>query len=182
MPVSVESKLSKLSTGLKNTQASPHSSGVSLPTQPSATPDSWEDEDNETSDTAVEAPGPSLKQVTSNDGPAPPPPTPISPQTGEGYMARKWESGMNPDSGRPTPRYGQSDQSSAERRPEKTTATANRLIAGALGIKAPKKSEEQKQYDKATKEAEIRRRAREKEVKENERRADEQAKADVWDN
>lgn len=180
MPVSVETKLSKLSTGLKNTQASPHTSGVSLPTQPSATPDSWEDEDNETSDTAVEAPGPSLKQMTSNEGPAPPPPTPISPQNGEGYMSRKWEPSVSSDSGRPTPRYSQPDQASAEKRPEKTTATANRLIAGALGIKAPKKTEEQKQYEKATKEAEIRRKAREKEAKERERQADEQAKTDVW--
>lgn len=176
MPISVESKLSKLSTGLKSTHASPHSSGVTLPSQPSATPDSWEDEDNETGDTVIEAPGPSLKQITSNDGPAPPPPTPISPQNNEGFMSRKWET----DSGRPTARYGQADQSSVEKRPEKSTATANRMIAGALGIKAPKKTEEQKQYDKATREAEIKRRAREKEAKEQERLADEQAKADIW--
>lgn len=181
MPLSVESKLSRLSTDLKNTQASPHSSGMSLPSQPSATPDSWEDEDSEQGDTPVEAPGPSLKQITSNDGPAPPPPTPISPQSGDGFASRKWEATSNLDSGRPTPRYSQPEQPTTEKRPEKTTAAANRFIAGALGIKAPKKTDEQKQYDNAMREAEIKRRAREKELKEKERLADEEAKNSVWD-
>jgi len=55
------------------------------------------------------------------------------------------------------------------------------MIAGALGIKAPKKTEEQKQYDKALKDAEIKRKNREKEQRERERLEDEKAKAAVWD-
>ena len=47
-------------------------------------------------------------------------------------------------------------------RPEKTDAVAKRMIAGALGVKAPKKTEEQKAYDKAIKEKEIKRRNQEK--------------------
>jgi len=55
------------------------------------------------------------------------------------------------------------------------------MIAGALGIRAPKKTEEQKQYDKAIKETELKRKNREKEQREREKLDDENAKAAVWD-
>lgn len=48
-------------------------------------------------------------------------------------------------------------------------------------MKAPKKTEEQRQYDRAMREQEIRRRNKEKEEKEREREADEKAKAAIWD-
>lgn len=170
--MSVEAKLSRLSIDLKNTQ-SPKSSGTSLNTHPDKTPDSWEDD--LTDDAPVEAPGPSLKPVVSNEDPAPPPPTPVSPQEHD-LTTRKWDSRTFPEGGKPSPRFVPADK-----RPEKTTSTANRMIAGALGIKAPKKTDEQRQYDRATKEAEIKRKNREKEQKERERLEDEQAKAAVWD-
>ncbi|KAK5073899.1 hypothetical protein LTS08_002003 [Lithohypha guttulata] len=175
--MSVESKLSRLSLDLKTT-STPKGSTTSLSTLPQEAPESWEDE--VTDDTPVEAPGPSLKPMTSNDNPGPPPPTPISPQDAD-PMSRKWESSLN-DSGRPTPRSAAANQHSTDRRPEKTTSTANRMISGALGIKAPKKTEEQRQYEKATKEAEIKRKNREKEQREKENINDEKAQAAIWDN
>jgi hypothetical protein len=55
------------------------------------------------------------------------------------------------------------------------------MIAASLGLKAPKKTEEQRKYDRAMKEQEIKRRSREKELKEQEALDDEKAKAAVWD-
>jgi len=175
--MSVEAKLSRLSLNLKNTN-SPQGSSTNLNGLADSAPDSWEDETG--GDGPVEAPGPSLKQITSNDSPAPPPPTPISPQNTD-PISRQWEAGHLTESGHPTPRNLGTSRDSSEKRPEKTTSTANRMIAGALGIKAPKKSEEQKQYDKALKEAEIKRKNREKEQRERDRLDDEKAKAAVWD-
>jgi len=173
--MSVEAKLSKLSLNLKNTN-SPKGSSTNLNGFANETPDSWEEY---AEDGPVEAPGPSLKQITSNDGPAPPPPTPVSPQNTDPF-ARRWETGQVADSGKPTPRAPSTIRDSSEKRPEKTTSTANRMIAGALGIKAPKKTEEQKQYDRALKEAEIKRKNREKDLREQEKLEDEKAKAAAW--
>lgn len=172
--MSVESKLSRLSIDLK--AQSPLNSRTLPSSQAEGTPDSWEDQADD--DAPVEAPGPSLKPITSIDSPGPPPPTPVSPQTTDPF-AKKWEASSKLDGGIPTPRYN--SPSNADKRPEKVTSTANRMIAGALGIKAPKRTEEQKQYDKAVKEAEIKRKNREKEQQERERVEDEKAKAAVWD-
>lgn len=68
-----------------------------------------------------------------------------------------------------------------ERRQEKTDAVARRLIVGALGLKAPKKTEEQRAYDRAVREKEMRRRNREKEEEERRRVEAERAKASVWE-
>lgn len=175
--MSVEAKLSRLSLNLKNTN-SPKGSNTNLNGLADSAPESWEDE--AAGDGPVEAPGPSLKQITSNDGPAPPPPTPISPQNTDPIF-RQWEAGHVTENGQPTPRNPGISRENSEKRPAKTTSTANRMIAGALGIKAPKKTEEQKQYDKALKDAEIKRKNREREQWERERLEDEKAKAAVWD-
>lgn len=66
-------------------------------------------------------------------------------------------------------------------RPEKTDAVAKRMIAGALGVKAPKKTEEQKAYDRAIKENEIKRRNQEREAAARAKEEAERAKAAVWD-
>lgn len=58
---------------------------------------------------------------------------------------------------------------------------AKRLIAGALGIKAPKKTDEQRAYDRAIREKEMRKRNEEKEAL---KRAEEEkavAKAAMWE-
>jgi len=175
--MSVEARLSKLSMNLKNTN-SPRGSSTNLNGLAGGAPDSWEDEATE--EAPVEAPGPSLKQITSiDDGPGPPPPTPISPQTSD-PISRSWEASQVTEGAKPTPRNPGAGRDSSERRPEKTASTANRMIAGALGIKAPKKTEEQKQYDNALRQAEIKRKNREREQRELEKLEDEKAKAAVW--
>lgn len=176
--MSIEARVSRLQLDIKHAH-SPKDSGNQPVRKTEETPESWEDEVIDDA-SPVEAPGPSLKQITSNDSPAPPPPTPISPQSTD-PISQRWDAGSLADTGRPTPRHVGSARENGDRRPEKTTATANRMIAGALGIRAPKKTEEQKQYDKAAKEAEIKRRNREKEQREQERLNEEKAKADIWD-
>lgn len=58
---------------------------------------------------------------------------------------------------------------------------AKRLIAGALGVRAPKKTEEQKAYDKALREKEIKRREKEKEEERKRLEEAEKAKAAAWE-
>ena len=55
------------------------------------------------------------------------------------------------------------------------------MIAGALGIHAPKRTEEQRAYDRSVKEQEIKRRNREREEAAKAWEEEEQAKAAVWD-
>jgi hypothetical protein len=150
--------------------------------------ESWEDEELGTGDsTPTDASGPSLRQTTSNEmGPNPPPPTPISPSMSSSY---DWTPAGALGGGRPLPKPTSGsgtprsidDSDSDRKRPEKTTAAAGRMIAASLGMKVPKKTEEQRQYDRAMKEQEIKRKNREKEDKERERLEDEKAKAAVWD-
>lgn len=54
------------------------------------------------------------------------------------------------------------------------------MIAGALGIRAPKRTEEQRAYDRAMKENEIKRRNRAKEEEARAREEEERAKAAIW--
>ncbi|PKY09039.1 hypothetical protein P168DRAFT_287111 [Aspergillus campestris IBT 28561] len=141
----------------------------------------------------------------SAEGPLDPPPTPISPQISNSTTApsASWSATSPPRSGSdspvssasrtPTPtsaapphtstgeRGGREGGNTTARRPEKQTAVAGRLIAGALGIRAPKRTEEQRAYDRSVKEQEIRRRNREKEAAEKVREEEERAKAAVWD-
>lgn len=64
-----------------------------------------------------------------------------------------------------------------DKRPEKSAAAASRLIAGALGVRAPKMTQEQREYERAVREKERKRREEEKErAKEEERKI-----AAVWE-
>jgi len=68
----------------------------------------------------------------------------------------------------------------SETRPEKTDAVARRMIAGALGVRAPKKTEEGREYEKAVRDRERKKRDQEREAQ---RRAEEdaqRARAAVW--
>lgn len=69
----------------------------------------------------------------------------------------------------------------SERRGEKTDAVAKRLIAGALGVRAPKMTEEQRAYERAVKEKEVKRREKEKEALAKAKVEAEKAKRAVWD-
>ena len=55
------------------------------------------------------------------------------------------------------------------------------MIAGALGVRAPKKTEEQRAYEKAVKEKEIKRRDQEKEAVVRAKEQAEKAKAAIWE-
>ncbi|CAD0097533.1 unnamed protein product [Aureobasidium mustum] len=74
-----------------------------------------------------------------------------------------------------------SSSASSERRPEKTNAVAHRLIAGALGVKVPRRTEEQRAYDKAMREQEKRKRDKEREAKKKAEEDAAKAKAAIWD-
>lgn len=86
--------------------------------------------------------------------------------------------------------YGQGQQKGLGRegsgaglakRPEKTTAVAGRLIAGALGVRAPKRTEEEREFDKAMREKERKRRDEERNREKVEKeKAAERARA-VWE-
>lgn len=58
---------------------------------------------------------------------------------------------------------------------------AGRLIAGALGVRAPKRTEDEREYDKAMREKERRRRTEEKERERREKEETEARKKAVWD-
>ncbi|KAJ5481606.1 hypothetical protein N7475_000418 [Penicillium sp. IBT 31633x] len=156
-------------------------SGAATPTQttkskksPKPVADSWEDEadlsasDKEDAQPRSEDITPVLSPTISAEGPLDPPPTPISPQTSNPWMA----SAASPAT---------SSREPPARRPEKQTAVAERLIAGALGIRAPKRTEQQRAYDRSVKEQEIKRRNREREEKAKAKEEEEKAKASVWE-
>jgi hypothetical protein len=65
-------------------------------------------------------------------------------------------------------------------RPEKTDTVAKRMIAGALGVRAPKKTEEQKAYERALKEREVKRRNGEREEARRKEEEAARAKAEIW--
>ncbi|KAJ5511687.1 hypothetical protein N7453_003790 [Penicillium expansum] len=133
---------------------------------------SWEDEadlsapESEEAQPHDEDATPVLSPTISAEGPLDPPPTPISPQTSNPWTARA----ASPASAKGPP----------TRRPEKQTAVAERLIAGALGIRAPKRTEQQRAYDRSVKEQEIRRRNREREEKAKAKEEEEKMKASIW--
>lgn len=132
--------------------------------------ESWEDEELSPTSSSDEKEAP-LTQAPSASYPSAPPPTPISPST-----SFPKDTFVNP--------YGYTTEAisdtKSDRRPDKTDAVARRLIAGALGVKAPKRTEEQKAYDKALKEKEIKRRNMEKAEAIRKREEAERAKAAVW--
>jgi hypothetical protein len=164
----MESKLDRLSLDARPTQ------DMTPPKPKGKTPiaDSWDDEPVSDSDKETDDPsGPQKSPV-----PSAPPPTPISPST---YSA--WDSGPGIQNAGYISASNRHRGEEERRRPEKSTAVAGRLIAGALGVKAPKKTEEQRAYDRAIKEQEIKRKNREKAAKEKEKEEAERAKSAVWD-
>ncbi|EPS25733.1 hypothetical protein POX_c04102 [Penicillium oxalicum] len=151
--------------------------GTSKPKKSPAKPvaDSWEDEadassedDESASKFDKDSVSPSILSPTlSAEGPLDPPPTPISPQ-----ISGPWVSAA--------PKSPATTQRDPNRRPEKQTAVAGRLIAGALGLRAPKRTEEQRAYDRSVKEQEIKRRNREREELAKAQEEEEKVKASVW--
>lgn len=167
----VASSVSKLSLDTQNAKkpAKPK-------TKKEPVADSWEDEDL-SSDTETET----ETERTSNPAPSEgdphgtsaPPPTPVTPSYGQGAFSSADPSGGYHISA------GSSGAPAA--RPEKTDAVARRMIAGALGMRAPKLTEEQKNYDKAVREKERKRREEEKAAQRRREEEAAKAKAAMWD-
>lgn len=68
-----------------------------------------------------------------------------------------------------------------DKRPEKSTAVASRLIAAAIGQKAPRRTEEQRKYDQAMKIQEKKKRDQAREAENKRKLEAEQAKKAIWD-
>lgn len=166
----MEAKLEKLNI---NTTAN-----VDIPKAKKSAPvvDSWEDD----SDTDVGE----MDRVVNEDRakpssmPEPPPPTPASPQGFPSWNAIDAEvagTGTRSPASRSTPRDDNT------RRQEKSTAVASRMIAAGLGVKAPKRTEEQRAYDRAAKEAEIRKRNKERQDAAKAQEEEAKIKDAVWE-
>ncbi|KAF1966155.1 hypothetical protein BU23DRAFT_663754 [Bimuria novae-zelandiae CBS 107.79] len=124
-----------------------------------------------------------LATVKSPDGdaPHPPPPTPASPNAVPFDFPDHILYGIGGDANsRDGSRRG-SGAASPARRPDKTTAVAGRLIAGALGVRAPRRTEEEREYDRAMREKEKKRRNEEREREKREQQAAEDRKRSVWE-
>ncbi|RMZ72590.1 ubiquitin smt3 [Pyrenophora seminiperda CCB06] len=151
--------------------------------------DSW-DLDDDGSDTETEqvttlknkadSPHEALEPISTTDSrdlpPNPPPPTPASPTQFE-YPDTIAPYSLSSEG----PRSRGVGGGSLDKRPEKTTAVAGRLIAGALGVRAPKRTDEEREYDRVMREKERKRRAEEKEKEKRETEAREARKKAVWD-
>ncbi|KAI0150456.1 hypothetical protein GGR57DRAFT_197473 [Xylariaceae sp. FL1272] len=136
--------------------------------------DSWEDE--ESSEDEVTTP---VQQNSKAGGVAAPPPTPISPSYGrhgpdDNTNDAPWLARSTSDGGS----YLYHDENI--KRPEKTDAVARRMIASALGVRAPKATEEQKAYDRAVREQERKKREEEKAAERKRKDDADKAKAAMW--
>lgn len=160
--------------------------------------DSWEDEDVSSSESEHEqdpATLPASKDGSCSAGTSAPPPTPMSPTYGSqrpfsptGLGAQSFDrkpTTAGPYYNGPADNFGPTGVSGGDRdtraRPEKTDAVARRMIAGALGLKAPKLTEEQKAYDRAVREKEKRRKEEERELQKKREEEAAKAKQAVWD-
>jgi len=188
----LSSSLNKLSFSSKpgsSTSSNPKSSSKSKAPPKAPVADSWDDDDESSgADTETEnenvTPPQELYAAESRDYPAAPPPTPASPSSpysgrdadsfispfpyGNGVDLNTVTTGVRESSGR------------GDKRPEKTDAIARRMIAGALGVRAPKKTEEQKAYEKAAVEKESRRKEGEKDAVKKKEAEEKKAREAVW--
>jgi hypothetical protein len=195
-PASLTSSVKKLSLQTSPTKSAPRTQKSST-TSAAPIADSWEDDSSSSStETETEAPNsnptsnPTSRPSTSSSAaaaeayPSAPPPTPSSPSfthPAQNFAAFPAASSISPPSSRLHSRDSSLTSGRPDRRPETTTATASRMIAAGLGVKAPKRTEEQREYDKAVREKE--RKRIEGEKKEAERRREEvsRARAAVWE-
>ncbi|KAI0888658.1 uncharacterized protein GGS22DRAFT_152102 [Annulohypoxylon maeteangense] len=152
--------------------------------------DSWEDEDvsdPEPEESITQSLAKSNSKVN-DSGFAAPPPTPASPSY-SGTGVPPWQSTSTPlsPSGLSPPASPASGGSISDggpgerRRPEKTDAVARRMIASALGVRAPRPTEEQRAYDRAVREKERKRREEEREAEKRRKEEEDRAKAAIWE-
>ncbi|KAF2211425.1 hypothetical protein CERZMDRAFT_43191 [Cercospora zeae-maydis SCOH1-5] len=140
--------------------------------------ESWEDE-VDAAHNPDDDDEPTTRPATANL-PGPPPTTPSSP-TDAKQREFHYQS-FGPLSMESPPQSSSPRGSEAtERRPEKTTAVASRLIAAGLGQRAPMRTPEQREYDQAMKVQEKKKRDQAKAEEERKLRETEAAKKAIWD-
>ncbi|KAL9046274.1 MAG: hypothetical protein Q9214_000853 [Letrouitia sp. 1 TL-2023] len=182
----LENHPEKLHTSIKslslssssNTPFYAQSNEVSSKPTATSTIDSWEDEEvnSDSEDLGTSHEDSSLPNA--------PPPTPVSP------VAQRRGSRSRPLTASSSPTYkpivldqdaiATSSQPRISRQ-EKSTAVAGRMIAGALGVKVPPKSEEALAYEKAIRDKEARRIRNEKEAKVRDQEQLTLAKRQIWE-
>ncbi|KAL9133330.1 MAG: hypothetical protein Q9175_005487 [Cornicularia normoerica] len=144
-----------------------------------AVADTWEEAASPSSSSGSITPSPPSSPTDATPGP--PPPTPISPTSSHSRKkSTDWSifaSAYNSNSSSSTPR----SPTGSDKRPEKSSAAAGRLIAGALGVKPPKKTEESKAYERAVREKERKRREMAKEEAGKTEREKEEARRAIWE-
>ncbi|OQO12025.1 hypothetical protein B0A48_02664 [Cryoendolithus antarcticus] len=151
--------------------------------------ETWEDEEDSYTETKpASKPRPiAIQRSGSMNLPNPPPPTPSSPSmlTKSSGLGSAYQT-LPPYGMAGSPGDTRSSQSSRrgeeeDRRPEKTTSTASRLIAAGIGQAPPKRTKEQKEYDNAMKLQEKKKRDAAKEDEERKKRELEHARKAIWD-
>ncbi|CAF9910809.1 MAG: hypothetical protein HETSPECPRED_010186 [Heterodermia speciosa] len=164
---------------------------------PAQPPDSWEEEALTTTSSPTSSPTsntqlPSAATEDADSIPSVPPPTPISPTHRTSNAPRssasqnlnnlEWDNPYGaPTSPTPHTSAAGNVNGTGGSRPEKSTAAAGRMIAAGLGVRQPKKSEENKAYENAIREKERKRREIQR-GKEKERVEEmERAKRGVWE-
>lgn len=155
--------------------------------------DCWEDDaadDAEEGDPNQSTPQSNPSEHVKSYAPSPPPPTPASPlspqasrdstnsraarvRQAEGAAASPFLVRGHPGS------MTELDESDRARQ-EKTDAVAKRMIAGALGMRAPRKTEEETQYEQAMKDRVRKKRDEDLARKRAEEEASARAKAAAW--
>lgn len=158
-----------------------------------AVADSWDDDLSSGSDTETETLSrttsgkASLSPINTNstsasdNGPSPPPPTPASPTQFPYPDNAHFADIGGHDLGYDGSRRGSTGTNMPSKRPDKTTATASRMIAAGLGLKAPRRTAEEREYDKAMKDKERKRRDEERAKEKAEKDAAEARKRAVWE-
>ncbi|KAI1823099.1 hypothetical protein F4861DRAFT_346900 [Xylaria intraflava] len=177
--------MAKLSLNPTSSVATPSSSKPRPKPKKQVVADSWEDDESSASEAEAEPPTPSAQPSNmTQDGVAAPPPTPISPSYGShGHDAdvgnnAPWLATSSSAGGSYTYRDARGDD--GPRRQEKTDAVARRMIASALGMRAPKPTEEQRAYDRAVREKERKKREEERRVERIREEEAQKAKAAIW--
>lgn len=137
--------------------------------------DSWEDESSG---------GEEEEEEEEPRRPLPPPHNPSTPAQQVSGFAAPPPTPSTP-SYKPDESWKQSMMSTGteveKKRPEKTDAVARRMIASALGVKAPRATEEQRAYDRALRDKERKRRDAEREDEKRRKEEAEKAKVAMWE-
>ncbi|KAK3672312.1 hypothetical protein LTR78_007852 [Recurvomyces mirabilis] len=151
--------------------------------------DSWDAEEDSDTDEDDSGNATPVRPTSSSDYPGAPPPTPSSPSFSSGKTALGAPYQTFPpygfqaygDAESAAPARGARTADEDERRPEKSTAVASRLIAAGIGQKAPRRTKEQREYDQAMKMQEKKKRDQAKAEEERKKSEAVRAKQAVWD-